>query len=75
MEAADLATYAKGMAGALRVIGPTPRERVLAMLAALDLLPHEPPVVVEYALANGILIAEGDDLRAANPSGLVQRVG
>jgi hypothetical protein len=75
MEAADLATYAKGIAGALRVIGPTPREHVLGMLAALHLLPPEQNEVVDYALASGILAAQGNDLRAVNRSGSFGAVG
>jgi hypothetical protein len=75
MEDAELATYAKGIAGALRVIGPTPRGQVLGMLAALHLLPREQHAVVAYALANGILGADGDDLRAVIRSGAFRAVG
>jgi hypothetical protein len=75
MDEADLATYAKGIAGALRVIGATPREQVLGMLAALHLLPREQHAVIAYALANGILGAEGDDLRAVSRSGSFQAIG
>jgi hypothetical protein len=74
MEDPDLATYAKGIAGALRVIGPTPREQVLGMLAALHLLPVEQVAVIDYALANGILAADGDVLRAIGQSGSMQAV-
>jgi hypothetical protein len=69
MDDKDLSTYARGIAGALRVIGPTPRDQVLGMLAALHLLPHEGQAVIEYAVANGILGVDGEDLRAANASG------
>jgi hypothetical protein len=75
VEEAELATYAKGMAGALRALGPTPREQVHGMLAGLHLLPHEQQAVVEYGLANGILCAEGDNLRAVVASALIRAVG
>jgi len=64
VEEAELATYAKGMAAVLRVLEPTPRQPVHDMLPGLHLLPREQQAVVEYALANGILGAEGYNLRA-----------
>jgi hypothetical protein len=75
MDAADLATYAKGMAAALRVIGATPQEQVHGMLAALHLLPNERRAVIDYALANGLLVADGRHLRAVTMSGAFRAAG
>ena len=57
-----LATYATGVAAALRVIGPTARTEVFGMMRSLDLADDEAAAAVSYALANGILVAEDDTL-------------
>lgn len=64
----ELATYANGVAAALRVIGPTPRADVLAMMRALHLTEVEVVEVVAYALDHGILDADEDMLRASAPA-------
>ena len=55
MEETDATTYARGMAGALRVLGPTPRASVLGMLRGLGLDDDGAVVVVAFGLAQGIL--------------------
>ncbi len=52
----DLTTYARGMAGALKAIGPTPRDQVAAMLRALQLTEDEAHAVVAHGLRHGILV-------------------
>jgi hypothetical protein len=47
--------YAKAVAATLKVIGPTPRERVLAMLQALGLSAADAETVLVFALTQEIL--------------------
>jgi hypothetical protein len=66
MEDQELATYAKGLARALRTAGPAPRCEVLAMLSALRLAPEDRQAVIDYALAHGILSVDGGRIGVAN---------
>ncbi|MFT3765280.1 MAG: response regulator [Minicystis sp.] len=63
MDPDEIVTYAKGIAAALRVIGPTPRDRVLAMLRGLDLDEGDAVVVLDYAVGQGILAADVEHVR------------
>jgi hypothetical protein len=64
MDREDLVTYSRGMEAALRVIGPTSRDRVLGMLRGLHLTEEEAEAVIELGLAQGFLIREGTSLAA-----------
>jgi hypothetical protein len=58
-----LADYAKGIAAALRMIGPTPREQVIAMLRGLRLSETDAHAVTSYALDHGLLEMDLDGSR------------
>src|SRR6185369_17609135 len=64
LDHSDLATYARGMAAALRVMGATPRAHVLGMLRSLQLTEEEAEAAIRHGLALGVLHEEGDDLLA-----------
>lgn len=51
----ELTTYAAGMSAALRVLGPTPPDQVLAMLRGLRLSADEAVEVIAFGLTEGIL--------------------
>jgi hypothetical protein len=55
----ELATYAAGLAAALRVIGPTPRDRALEMLGRLRLGEADAAVVIAHGVLHGLLIEDG----------------
>jgi hypothetical protein len=50
---------------ALRLIGPTSRERVLAMLVLLGLTPQDAQAVLAHAVASGTLVVDEDMVHAA----------
>lgn len=64
MDEIETDTYARGIAAALRIIGATPRPKVLGMLHGLHLGEAEAEEVIVYAIDRGILIEEGEDLHA-----------
>jgi hypothetical protein len=64
MDDKDRATYAEGLAAALRVLGPTPRTHVLGMLRGLQLGEQEALAVLSFALDYRLLLLDGTDLKA-----------
>jgi hypothetical protein len=64
MDEVETDTYARGIAAALRIIGPTPRPKVLGMLYGLHLSEAEAENVITHALARRLLVRESEDLQA-----------
>jgi hypothetical protein len=60
MDPDQIATHAEGIAAALRIIGPTPPDRVLGMLRALGLSEDAASGVLDYAVAHGLLVIDPD---------------
>jgi hypothetical protein len=60
----ELGTYAKGMAAALRVMGPKPRGEVLGMLRGLHLAEETAAAVIDLGLACGLLVEDALSIRA-----------
>ncbi len=60
----DQATYAEGLAAALRVLGPTPRAHALGMLHGLQLGEQEALEVLAFAIACRLLMEDGALVRA-----------
>ena len=61
----DLFAYARGVARALRVMGPTHRDEVLDILRRLNLCEQEAREALRFALARHIL--EEDDAMLSVP--------
>ena len=66
MDERDLTTYARSIAAALHVMGPTPREQVIGMLCGLNLSANEASRVIAYGLAHGILEDSGGKIRGGS---------
>jgi len=56
-------TYARGVAAALRVIGPASRQQVHGMLRGLHLSPLDADEVIVLATAVGLLVEDSRDPR------------
>jgi hypothetical protein len=67
MDDRDHATYAAGLAAALRVLGPTPRTHAIAMLRGLQLGEQEALAVLAFGLAHNLLV-EDDALLSVPPA-------
>jgi len=64
MDEPDTKKYATGVAAAIRVVGPRLRADALAWLRALRLSEEEAVAVIAYGVAERLLDAESDLLRA-----------
>lgn len=64
MDEAELMTYARGMAAALRLLEPTTRVQVVGMLHGLELNQDQAQAVIAFGLARGIFFETGEHLRA-----------
>jgi hypothetical protein len=66
LEERELTTFARGAAGALKVIGPITRAQVLEMLCVLGLTPDDAGKVLLHGFARGIFV-DSDGKVAAGP--------
>ena len=63
MDERNLTTYARGMAGALRTLGPTSYDDVVGMLRRLDLSEEEAHAVIVFGIGHRILAERGGAIK------------